>query len=64
MVESLFNVFENIYDPFNFELDKTEDTTTLVNVTSDVVLNEEMSNTKLLSNKTSEKEFLDGITNY
>ena len=41
-VKSLFNVFDNICDLFNFELDETKDITPLVNVTKDVVLNEEM----------------------
>ena len=44
-VKSLFNVFDNICDLFNFELDETKDITPLVNVTKDVVLNEEMLNT-------------------
>ena len=37
MVESLLNVFENIFDPFNFKLGETDDTSTLVNATKGVV---------------------------
>lgn len=37
MVESLLNVFENICDPFNFKLGKTDDTSTLVNATKGFV---------------------------
>lgn len=38
MVESLLEVFENICDPFNFELGKTGDTLPLVYVTKGAFL--------------------------
>lgn len=63
MVESLLNVFENIYDSSNSKLGKTEDKSTLADATKGVaVLNKEMSKTLLLANEIGQKRLLDWIT--